>query len=212
SIDGIVWMTCCALTKVRGTFSIPTQQLNHLTTQLKTMSFLNIEIKARCFDLGMIKNILKQRNALFKGEDHQIDTYFNCQNGRLKLREGNIERHLIHYQRADAIGPKKSIVTLYQPEPNSSLKQILSDSLGILTIVDKKREIYFIENVKFHIDQVIGLGSFVEIEAIDFSGTIGEEKLRLQCEEYINLFRINANDLIDCSYSDLLLQNNKKSF
>ncbi|MCU0644986.1 MAG: class IV adenylate cyclase [bacterium] len=205
-------MTCRALTKVRGTFSIPTQQLNHLTTQLKTMSFLNIEIKARCSDPGMIKNILKQRNTIFKGEDHQIDTYFNCRHGRLKLREGNIEHHLIHYHREDEIGPKKSIVTLYQPEPNSSLKQILSDSLGILTIVDKKREIYFIDNIKFHIDQVIGLGSFIEIEAIDSSGTIGEEKLQSQCEEYIKLFQIKPADLIECSYSDLLLQKNKKNF
>jgi predicted adenylyl cyclase CyaB len=170
------------------------------------MSFLNIEIKARCSDPGMIRNTISERNAIFKGEDHQIDTYFNCRHGRLKLREGNIEHHLIHYHREDEIGPKKSIVTLYQPEPNSSLKQILIDSLGILTVVDKKREIYFIDNIKFHIDRVIGLGSFVEIEAIDSKGSIGEEKLQSQCEEYIKLFQIKANDLIDCSYSDLLLQ------
>ncbi len=170
------------------------------------MSFLNIEIKARCSDPGVIRNILSQRNAIFKGEDHQVDTYFNCRHGRLKLREGNIEHHLIHYNRQDEIGPKKSIVTLYQPEPNSSLKQILIDSLGILTIVDKKREIYFIDNIKFHIDQVIRLGSFIEIEAIDFSGTIGVEQLHHQCEEYIKLFQIQTTDLIDCSYSDLLLQ------
>lgn len=183
-----------------------TQPLNHST---KTMSFLNIEIKARCSDAGMIRNILNQRNAIFKGEDHQVDTYFNCTNGRLKLREGTIEHHLIHYHREDEIGPKKSIVTLYQPAPNSSLKQILIDSLGILTIVDKKREIYFIDNVKFHIDDVQGLGSFVEIEAIDLDGTIREAKLRKQCEEYLALFQIQPEYLIDCSYSDLLLQQSK---
>lgn len=171
------------------------------------MSFLNIEIKARCPDPGMIRNILSQRHAIFKGEDHQIDTYFICQHGRLKLREGNIEHHLIHYHREDKIGPKKSIVTLYRPEPDSTLKEILTHALGILVIVDKKREIYFIDNVKFHIDQITGLGSFVEIEAIDATGKIGTEKLQKQCEEYVALFQIRPTDLIDCSYSDMLLQN-----
>lgn len=62
-----------------------------------------------------------------------------------------------------------------------------------------------IDNVKFHIDQVAGLGGFVEIEAIDTQGTIGVKRLRAQCEHYINLFAINETDLVTCSYSDLLL-------
>ncbi|HFD33211.1 MAG TPA: CYTH domain-containing protein, partial [Gammaproteobacteria bacterium] len=53
----------------------------------------------------------------------------------------------------------------------------LTAALGIFKIVDKQRRIYFIGNVKFHIDEVKGLGSFVEIEAIDEDGNIGLEKL-----------------------------------
>ena len=169
------------------------------------MSFINIEIKARCSDPDFVRRILKQRNAIFKGVDHQIDTYFNCHHGRLKLREGNIEHHLIHYSRENQAGPKKSIVTLYRPTPDSTLKEILTCSLGILTIVDKKREIYVIDNVKFHIDQVEGLGSFIEIEAIDNTGKIGKDKLKDQCEDYMELLRIQSTDLIDCSYSDMIL-------
>jgi len=175
------------------------------------MSFINIEIKARCQNPDHVRYILKDRNAHFKGLDHQIDTYFNCQNGRLKLREGNIEHHLIHYDRADQAGPKKSIVTLYRPQPDSALKEILIKSLGILVVVDKKREIYFIDNIKFHIDTVIGLGSFVEIEAIDNTGDIGQEKLQKQCEDNIKLFRIQPDDLIESSYSDMLLQLKNKN-
>lgn len=170
------------------------------------MSFLNIEIKARCKNLDRIRHILNQNNAVFKGLDHQIDTYFNCQNGRLKLREGNIEHHLIHYDREDKAMSKRSLVTLYRPQPDSALKDILTKSLGILVVVDKKREIYFIDNVKFHLDTVIGLGSFVEIEAIDNTGDIGQQKLRQQCEDNIKLFGIQSDDLIEFSYSDMLLQ------
>ena len=73
-------------------------------------------------------------------------------------------------------------------------------------VVDKKREIYFIDNVKFHVDQVEDLGTFVEIEAIDMTGEIGKEKLLEQCEYYLNLFDISKNDLVEYSYSDLLLK------
>ena len=61
------------------------------------MSILNIEFKARAKDIAALEILLLQHNPSFIGEDHQIDTYFNVQVGRLKLREGNIENALIHY-------------------------------------------------------------------------------------------------------------------
>jgi predicted adenylyl cyclase CyaB len=72
--------------------------------------------------------------------------------------------------------------------------------------VVKQREIYFIDNVKFHLDNVPGLGSFVEIEAIDANGTVGKEKLLEQCEYYMDKLSIQKEDLISLSYSDMLLQ------
>src|SRR3989338_1716527 len=170
------------------------------------MKHLNIEIKAKCNDHEKIRAILKSRNADFKGTDHQIDTYFKVNNGRLKLREGNIENFLVFYERENKKGPKQSNVILFKSDPNSSLKEILLTSLGTLVVVDKQREIYFIENVKFHIDTVKNLGTFMEIEAIDIDGSFGKEKLLEQCQNYLDLFGIPKNDLISVSYSDLLLQ------
>ena len=72
-------------------------------------------------------------------------------------------------------------------------------------VVDKIREIYFIDNVKFHLDSVKDLGEFVEIEAIDETGEIGKEKLHEQCSFYLNLFGIKQEELLSCSYSDLVL-------
>jgi predicted adenylyl cyclase CyaB len=169
------------------------------------MSHINIEIKARCGNHEKIREQLKSRQADFRGTDHQIDTYFKVNHGRLKLREGNIENFLIYYERENKEGPKQSDIILFKSEPGSSLKSILVKSNGVLTIVDKKREIYFIENVKFHLDLVEGLGTFMEIEAIDKDGTIGKEKLLAQCSEYLALFGISSGDLISVSYSDLLL-------
>ena len=170
------------------------------------MAHLNIEIKARSTNQDEIREILKSKNANFKGVDHQIDTYFKVSFGRLKLREGKIENHLIHYQRENKEGPKQSQVTLFTSDPTSSLKEILTKALGVLVVVDKKREIYFIDNVKFHIDVVENLGTFVEIEAIDTDGSIGKDKLLTQCHFFLDLFKISQEDLISFSYSDLLLQ------
>ena len=73
-------------------------------------------------------------------------------------------------------------------------------------MVDKQREIYFLDNVKFHIDDVKNLGTFVEIEVIDIVGNIGKELLLKQCQEYMGLFSIKEKDLVSESYSDLLLK------
>ena len=169
------------------------------------MSHLNVEVKARCADPDRVRAILTGRRADFRGTDRQVDTYLHCRTGRLKLREGNIENSLIHYRRPDEAGPKQAVVTLYHPPPDPALKQILTESLGVMVVVEKTREIYFIDNVKFHLDAVDGLGTFVEIEAIDETGRIGPERLRAQCERYVALLGVSPPNLIDRSYSDMLL-------
>jgi adenylate cyclase class 2 len=173
------------------------------------MNWLNVEIKASCADIDKIEKLLHELQAEYHGEDHQIDTYFNTPNGRLKLREGNIENALIHYSRGNQSEPKVSDVTYCKPKPNSGLKEVLATSLGIKIIVDKKRKIFFIDNIKFHVDRVLGLGTFVEIEAIGKDKTMTEDKLREQCYEYISLLGIKKSDLLASSYSDLLLEQYK---
>ncbi|MBI1804158.1 MAG: class IV adenylate cyclase [Ignavibacteria bacterium] len=165
----------------------------------------NIEIKAHCRNLGHVRDLLRAREADFRGTDHQIDTYFNVSNGRLKLREGTIENTLIHYDREDQTGPKQSNVTLYPLKPGSSLKDILLKVFDVLIVVDKHREIYFIDNVKFHLDSIVELGEFVEIEAIDSDGARSIESLREQCTSYKDFFGIAEEDLLMSSYSDMLL-------
>src|SRR5690242_16742047 len=107
---------------------------------------INYEFKARCTDLKILEAKLKEYNPLFIGTDHQVDTYFNVPTGRLKLREGNIENSLIHYNRTDVASAKQSDVSLYQHQPDKNLKNLLSKALGVKVVVDKTRKIYFIDN------------------------------------------------------------------
>lgn len=171
------------------------------------MKIRNIEFKAKVDSLEPYENILLELQPLFKGVDHQIDTYFNVPKGRLKLREGNIENALINYDREDQAGSKLSSVILYRHQPDPALKAILTHQLGIKMVVDKVRKIYFIENVKFHFDQVKGLGSFLEVEAIDNDGQYSLEKLQEQCNYFQAMFGLEPQQMMRQSYSDMLIQN-----
>lgn len=169
------------------------------------MPHLNIEIKARTDDAGQTRQWLQAHHAVFKGLDEQTDTYFNVPNGRLKLREGNIENNLIFYERPDKAGPKSSHFQLVKIEDAKGLKETLTQSLGIKVVVKKSREIYYIDNVKFHIDEVPGLGSFVEIEAGNILADLSAEKLQEQCDFYMKELGIKQENLMKISYSDMLL-------
>ncbi len=170
------------------------------------MGCINIEIKARTARAKEIRHYLLNNRADFKGTDIQTDTYFNVAYGRLKLREGNIENNLIFYDRNNQAGPKQSEFTLLAVEQPTLLKEILLAAIGEKVVVQKIREIYFIGNVKFHIDRIEGLGEFVEIEASNKSADLPVEVLQDQCTFYMRAFDIQENDLIEHSYSDLLLK------
>jgi adenylate cyclase, class 2 len=167
---------------------------------------LNYEFKAKTDRLKELEKLLSTRNPVFCGEDHQTDTYFNVKHGRLKLREGNIENALIHYQRSDLAGAKQSDVILYQHKPDKDLRQALTAALGIKVVVEKSRKIYFVDNVKIHFDKVTALGSFVEVEAIDKDGLRKIETLQQQCKDFAGLFGIRESDYVAESYSDLFLR------
>lgn len=71
-------------------------------------------------------------------------------------------------------------------------------------LVSKHRHILWLDNVKFHVDQVAELGTFLEVEAIDRDGDLGTEHLRAQCNLYRHLLGVRDEDLEAQSYSDLL--------
>lgn len=165
-----------------------------------------VEIKARTTRTAEQRELLLTKGAYFKGTDHQVDHYFNVPEGRLKLRSGSIEHSLIFYRRSNQAGPKDSSVGLTKIDTQAladSMAATLDQALGTWVKVDKQREIYFIDNVKFHLDEVAGLGSFIEIEAIGDSADQREELLQ-QCQEYMVYLGVEEDELVEVSYSDLL--------
>lgn len=170
---------------------------------------LNVELKARCADPARVRLVLEAAGADFRGVDEQRDVYFNVPAGRLKLRRGSIERALIYYRRSDAAAVKPSHVTMARLERAGEpalddLEGTLTEALGVSAVVEKRREIRFVDNVKFHLDEVPGIGAFVEIEAIESPTVTDEATLRAQCEAWRERLGIAPEDLIADSYSDLV--------
>lgn len=164
---------------------------------------VNVEIKAKCVNHDQARAFLLSREAVHVGRDHQTDTYFRVKHGRLKLREGEIENALIFYEREDQAGPKSSRFMYYPTSPGTALKAVLARALGVMVVVDKRRDIFLIDIVRFNLDTVEGLGTFLEIEA----GGAGEEAdldLFTQCKYYLEALGLEEEDLVTVSYSDLL--------
>jgi predicted adenylyl cyclase CyaB len=167
------------------------------------MKLLNFEFKARLKDEPHVREALKKLGARFVGTDHQIDTYFRVPSGRLKVREGRIENALIFYRRSNIRRARQAAVEMMPLPRRNSLRAILARALATLAVVDKRREIYFVKNVKIHLDRVRQLGKFLEVEAMSRTGDAN--KIRSQARQFQKLLGITAEDIVAESYSDLIL-------
>lgn len=177
-----------------------------MSNKKSLMKIKNFEFKAKVNSLEEYENVLLELKPTFFGTDHQTDTYFNTSKGRLKLREiEGKESKLIDYSRENISGSKQSDILLYKHPADQSLYRILAHQLGIKIVVEKKRKIYGIKNVRFHLDTVEDLGTFVEVEAIDENDQYSTEELKRQCDFYYDYFKIKPEQVEKMSYSDLLM-------
>ena len=165
-----------------------------------------LELKARLADLVQAEAWCN-RHATFISDVRQEDTYFRVGKGRLKLRkvEGKDEGTLIYYQREDRPDPKRSRVSLLPVADATGLLGLLREALGILVEVRKRRRIFRWGEVQIHLDEVDGLGTFLEFERMIESD---EEARRAEAEfaELRSSLRIFEKDLVAGSYSDMVLE------
>ena len=125
----------------------------------------NIEIKARCADPDRARRRATDLGARYGGLFHQVDTYYRVPDGRLKLREAETAE-LIFYRRADQSGPKGSDYLVAPVVIPGAVNDLLSQALGAWARAEKTRELYLLDNVRIHLDEVAGLGSYIEVEVV----------------------------------------------
>ncbi len=166
----------------------------------------NIEIKAR------LDNIDEARNLAVKISDspveriHQADTFFHCPKGRLKLRMFSDDRgELIFYERDDVTGPEMSRYSRSETSDPKGMIELLARCVGVRGEVIKVRDLYIVGNTRIHIDEVEGLGNFLEIEVVlrpDESHEQGDAIAR----DLLNRLSIDESQLVECAYIDLIMR------
>ncbi|HWF75182.1 MAG TPA: cytidine deaminase [Solirubrobacteraceae bacterium] len=173
------------------------------------MARVNVELKARVAGVEAAAERCRALGAEDRGVLIQRDTYFAARHGRLKLREegegASAAGELIAYRRADALEPGESAYVRAPASEPDVLREALEAALGTVVVVAKRRRLFVWENVRIHLDEVEGLGTFLELEALlapDGSDLAAarEKVARLRAE-----LAIADDALVAAGYSDLLL-------
>jgi adenylate cyclase class IV len=164
----------------------------------------NVEVKARIENIEAVFPIAAALATDGPVEINQDDAFFACGNGRLKLGAFSSEKgEPIFYGRADQKGPKESF---YLVSPTNSLdtpREALSLAYGQTGRVRKQRTLFLQGRTRIHLDRVVGLGDFLELEVMltnDETAAAGETVAR----DLMEKLGIHPNQLIQGAYVDLL--------
>ena len=166
----------------------------------------NLEYKVQYESLERILPKLKILGATHRETIHQVDTYFNSPKGRLKLREtdDSDESWLIYYERPNEMFSRYSLYQLCKITEGSSLRDLLTEVLRVKTVVKKNRSIWMYQNTRIHLDTVVDLGEYVELETV-FQGQT-ETDVITEHDHVKHTLELNLTEPIAVSYSDMAIQ------
>lgn len=166
----------------------------------------NVEIKAKIARLDVVLNNAQTLVGEAPKLIEQKDVFFHAKNGRLKLRIlGRTHGELIFYQRSDISGPKTSTYRVVETDEPDKLRALLAAAYGEKIIVHKLRHLFTLGRTRIHVDEVTGLGEFLELEVVldETEGTAEGEREAL---ELMAKLGIKSQDLVEGAYADMLAQ------
>jgi adenylate cyclase class IV/GNAT superfamily N-acetyltransferase len=164
----------------------------------------NVEIKAHVADIASLSRAVAAAADQGPIDILQDDTFFRCPDGRLKLRTFSpTSGELIFYRRPDAAGPKVSSYLLSATSTPHTLREALSQAWGVVGRVRKRRTLYLVGRTRVHLDDVEGLGHFVEIEVVLADGE-SEQAGIAEADALMARLGVSATQLVEAAYVDLL--------
>jgi predicted adenylyl cyclase CyaB len=164
----------------------------------------NIEIKARVRDFNSLKSCAESISDSPVQVIPQEDTFFKIPTGRLKLRVLAPDRaQLVWYARKDDSGPKRSDYHIYETRDPEQLKSTLALALGVRGVVRKTRYLYLVGQTRIHLDDVEGLGHFMELEVVMSPGQPDAEG-QVIAQELMRKLDVASSDLLDGAYMDMI--------
>ena len=172
----------------------------------------NLETKAYCADPDRAREVCGALGGALT-RIRQTDEYFAVNKGRLKLRSNdNRECFLIYYERRDSPEARESdfSITKIKPNTRNGLRDQLLKALGIIATVQKTRCRFVWDTHLVNVDEITGLGSFLEIEV--FLSRLGQYDAHGLIAELQNRLTIGPADIVPWSYSDFVLMQHSASY
>jgi len=164
----------------------------------------NVEIKARIRDLTQLRARAQSIADSGPIEIQQDDTFFECHNGRLKLRIfSESQGELIFYKRDNSPDPKESQYVITPTSTPYKLRETLVLALGDCGRVRKQRTLFLAGETRIHIDEVEGLGQFMELEVVLSDGETAAQGIET-AHRIMQQLGVSDQDLVDRAYVDLL--------
>jgi len=161
-------------------------------------------LKARLADMEAARKVARALATKQLGAQHQVDTYFHCRRGRLKIRQiDGLSAQVVWYARPNEPGPKPSDYVLVPISNPETLKAALTAALGVRCVVEKRREVFLRGNVRIHLDEVAGLGSFLEFEAV-LGPEVDDAEGQSQVDHLAEQFSLDRGSLVPGSYADMV--------
>jgi predicted adenylyl cyclase CyaB len=162
----------------------------------------NVELKATDPSQEASIEACRKLGAVDCGVLWQQDTYFGAPDGRLKLREQRPGRsQLIHYVREDEPEQRESRYQILDILDVGPLRNLLAAGLGVRATVTKRRRLFLWRSVRIHLDDVEGLGTFIELEAVAQAESDLSEEHRL-IDELRARLSITDDRILPDSYAD----------
>jgi len=164
----------------------------------------NIEVKAVLTDRAAANRIAARLSDAGPEVIQQEDHFFPCASARLKLRILAPDRgELIRYDRNNLAEARPSNYLIARTTDPHVLLEILTATLGRSGSVKKTRKLYLVGQTRIHIDQVEGLGDFLELEVVLRPGQ-SEAEGKSIAARLLSEFDINQQQLLADAYIDLL--------
>ena len=134
----------------------------------------------------------------------QRDTFFQVSKGWLKLRETDETRpEIISYTRStDHSGPRESNYDVVPVADAETWKRLLGRALPLDKVVEKQRTLWVYEHTRIHLDEVVGVGSFLELETIIMD--IDPDEAKAEVDRVIYALALNRDEFVSVPYRDLV--------
>lgn len=172
----------------------------------------NIELKVHVRDATALRARIEALPDLEAPDvERQVDTYFRVvPDARLKLRErwhGDepAATQLIAYRRPNVPDARGSDYRLLPLPDDADVKAVLGLALGVEVRVEKVRTVWLWRHVRIHLDEVVGLGDFLEFEAL-VDVTCDEAEAAAKVTDLRNRLELSPDDVIGGSYRELALR------